>query len=613
MIRRFGPCAILIALVVITFWPAFGAEFVAWDDDKNFLANPHYRGLSFEHLSWMFTTFHMGPYQPLAWLTLGVDHALYGMEPGGYHVTNVAWHALAVVLFYFLAKALFESARPRWGERAHILCGFVAAALFGVHPLRVESVAWVTERRDVVSGAFFVATALAWVIHARSTERRGRMYALAIALFALALLSKASAVTLPIALLLLDVWPLGRWTRERRRMLLDKLPLVALAIVFAIVAIAGQRSTGTALRALEDHGLGRRIAQSAYAAWFHASRTIWPADLSPIYDMPSPFVASEARFVLAIAFVVLVSVILWLARRRVPVATTAWFAFLVLLAPVSGLVSTGPQLVADRYSYLACMPFALAAAGGFGLAALTPKWHVLAMSLALVAIVALTACARRQTTYWHDSTSLWERAYAVDPHSAVACDHLGIVRVEQSREPGLDTAARRRRLEEAMTLYTHAYELSPHPNQVFNMGGVLMEFAQLDPAKREQELDLAAQTFANGIEFAEKTTGIQPHWRVMYATALVELKRYSQAKEQLALALRDAPRSIVALRYSARVAREENRGEDCLAFLRRAIEADPRDPGSYAILVAQLRAFGRTAEAAAVEIEARDAVGGGAR
>lgn len=603
----------MIAAVFAVFAQALSAEFVNWDDDKNFLANVRYRGLSLDHVEWMFTTFHMGPYQPLAWLTLGVDHALFGMDPRGYHATNIAWHAATVVLFFFLARTLFESARPAWNERARDVLAFVAAIAFGVHPLRVESVAWITERRDVVSGAFFVAAVLAWLLYARSTERRGRKYALALALFAFALFSKASVVTLPLALLVLDVWPLRRWDGARRRVILEKLPFLVLSAVFSIVAIIGQRSTGTALRALEDHGPERRIAQASYAALFHTWKSVWPTDLSPIYDMPSPFVASETRFVLAVAFVVATSAVMWFMRARIPAAAASWLAFLLLLAPVSGFISTGPQLVADRYSYLACMPFALLVAGGIGLVCEHGQMRVATVGATIALCTALALAARNQTRYWHDSTSLWERAYAVDPDSAVACDHLGVVRVTQSQAPHLDDETRKRLLEEAITLYTHAYEQAPHPNQVFNIGGAVMELAALDPATRTQELELAAQTMKQGLEFAAQTTGVQSNWRVMYATALVELRRYDEARADLELVLRAEPDHVNALRWSARIAFEENRPEEGLALLRRTTEIDPENAASWTILANSLRSLGRAAEADAAGERARGAAPRGGR
>jgi tetratricopeptide (TPR) repeat protein len=605
MTKRIALCLALISLVSVAFWPAFHAEFVGWDDDRNFLTNVHYRGLGLENLKWMFTTFHMGPYQPLAWLTLGLDYELFGLDARGYHAVNVAWHALTVVLFFFLARALFASARPAWGEGKRDGLAFLAALFFGVHPLRVESVAWVTERRDVVSGAFFVATTLAWIVYAKSTEQRRRKYVLALSLFLLALLSKASVVMLPLVFLVLDAWPLRRFAGDRKRSIVEKLPFLALSVTFAIIAVVGQRSTGTALRALEDHGPERRLVQAAYAAVFHGWKTLWPTGLSPIYDMPSPFVGTETRFVLAVLAVLVLSAFAWVAGKRWPAWSASWLAFLVLLAPVSGIVAVGPQLVADRYSYLACMPFALFAAGMVGLA-LETKWsRIPAVGTALLACSALVFATQRQTAHWHDSASLWERALAIDPHSAVACDHMGVVRVTQSQDVHLDTESRLRLLDEAIDYYTRAYEIAPHPIQLFNMGGALMEYAGLRPETRAQELELAATTMRQGLDFASKTSGIDPRWRVMYASVLVELKRYDQASEQLAIVLHTDPDQIGALQWSARIALESGRPEEGLAILRRTTTIDPDNAAAWAILASEYQAQGKTAEADAARAHAR--------
>ena len=203
----------LIAFVTIAaFLPVLHNQFVTWDDDQNFLGNLHYRGLAWPHLRWMWTTLHMGHYAPLTWMTLGLDHLLWGMNPVGYHLTSLLLHATNAVVFYFLVRQLLPLALPGPSERDHALAvsaGF-AALVFGIHPLRVESVAWVTERRDVLSGLFFLSTILAYL---RACEREAhgrRWYWLSVALFGCALLSKSMAVSLPVVLLILDVYPLRR-------------------------------------------------------------------------------------------------------------------------------------------------------------------------------------------------------------------------------------------------------------------------------------------------------------------------------------------------------------------------------------------------------------------
>jgi hypothetical protein len=219
---------ILVQLVVVAFFPALRAGFVLWDDDTYFVNNPHYRGLGPAQLGWMFSV-RSGHYMPLTWLTHGLDYVLWGMHPGGYHLINVLLHGLATVAAYFVALRLFAAAvgtEPLWARR---FAAAIAALLFAVHPLRVESVAWITERRDVLCGVLFVFAVLCYLRAIESAEpRTSRWYWASVALAALALLSKAMAVTLPAILVLLDVYPLRRlgphrW--NRRDVWAEKIPL----------------------------------------------------------------------------------------------------------------------------------------------------------------------------------------------------------------------------------------------------------------------------------------------------------------------------------------------------------------------------------------------------
>ena len=241
---RWG-AAVVALLTIVTFLPALRNEFVGgFDDAKNFLTNPHYRGLGWTQLEWMFTTTHMGQYVPLTWITLGLDYLLWGMNAAGYHLTSLLLHAVTAVLFYSVSRRLIGRATGRPEAWATAAGAAVAALLFAVHPLRVESVVWVTERRDVVSGVFYMLALLAWF---RAVEREPRSrpwYWASVALFAGALLSKALTVALPVVLLVLDVYPLRRlggaqgwWTPGARRVYAEKAPFVALAAVAAVIAL----------------------------------------------------------------------------------------------------------------------------------------------------------------------------------------------------------------------------------------------------------------------------------------------------------------------------------------------------------------------------------------
>src|SRR5438132_2794902 len=235
------------------FLPTLHNQFVAWDDGKNFLDNRHYRGLAWTHLRWMWTT-HGGHYIPLTWMTFGLDYLLWGMNPFGYHLTSLLLHAANAVVFFFVARRILTLALPGPSERGHALAvsAGVAALVFAIHPLRVESVAWVTERRDVLSGLFYLSTILMY-LRACEREERGRgWYWLSVAVFVCALLSKSMVVNLPVVLLILDVYPLRRlggsigwWSAPARRVYVEKIPFVLLAAAASVVALMAQLSHDT--------------------------------------------------------------------------------------------------------------------------------------------------------------------------------------------------------------------------------------------------------------------------------------------------------------------------------------------------------------------------------
>src|SRR5213596_1562525 len=231
-----GPCADSL-VTFIAFLPTLRNQFVDWDDFKNFLDNPYYRGLAWTQLRWMWTT-HLGHYIPLTWMTFGLDYLLWGMNPLGYHLTNLLLHAANAVVFFFVVRRILTLALPSPSEHGYALAvsSGVAALVFAIHPLRVESVAWVTERRDVLSGLFYLVAIL---LYLRACERgaRGRgWYWLSVAVFGCALLSKSMVVNLPVVLLILDVYPLRRlggalgwWSARARRVYVEKIPFVLLA------------------------------------------------------------------------------------------------------------------------------------------------------------------------------------------------------------------------------------------------------------------------------------------------------------------------------------------------------------------------------------------------
>jgi tetratricopeptide (TPR) repeat protein len=449
-----GAMLVLVLAVLAAFRPALDAGFQElWDDNANVTQNGFFRGLDGEHLAWMFTTFRMGHWQPLAWISLALDNAAWGLDPFGYHLTNVVLHAVGAVLFFFLARAVLRAAGSPAADR--VVPSLIAALLFAVHPLRVESVAWITERRDVLTTPFLLLTLLAWLAWARTGERR--WYALAIAAYVPALLAKAWGITLPVVLLLLDVWPLARLRAAGwRRLVAEKLPFAALAALAAVQAYRAQQTAG-AMHYAEGFGPLQKAAQACYGLWFYVLESAWPATLSPAHALDLRLDPSRPIFVAAMVATAAAAAawIALVARRRLPAVTTALAVYVVVVSPVLGLTQSGIQLVADRYAHLATMPFAILAAAGVARLGASPAARRAVAAAALAAIALLGWRANAYARAWHDTRTLFEHAVAVHPDNWFAWAQLGAVH----REAG--------RLDEAMECFDRAIAGDPANHKAY--------------------------------------------------------------------------------------------------------------------------------------------------
>src|SRR2546427_2183593 len=408
---------VLIALVTFAaFLPTLQYQFVTWDDATNFLENAHYRGLGWTHLRWMWTT-HLGHYIPLTWMTLGLDYLLWGMNPVGYHLTNLLLHAANAVVFFVVVRRLLTRALSSPSERGHALAlsaGF-ASLVFAIHPLRVESVAWATERRDVLSGLFYLVAILLYLRACERGERGRRWYWGSVGLFVCALLSKSMAVSLPVVLLILDVYPLRRlggalgwWSEPARRVYVEKILFVLLAAAASAIAVMAQPSAHAAVP-LAHLSLPGRLAVSAYGLSFYLWKTVAPVNLSPLYEL-SPTVNPWAMpFLLSYGLVLALTAIVLALRRRVPGLLAAWVAYIVVLLPVLGIFQSGPQIAADRYTYLAGLGWAILA--GAPLSS-WPATRFLITGPALCALLGLGVLTWNQVQIWHDAEKLWTHALA---------------------------------------------------------------------------------------------------------------------------------------------------------------------------------------------------------
>jgi protein O-mannosyl-transferase len=432
-----GLIALVVAeLVIIAFFPALRAGFVSWDDDTYFLGNPHYRGLGPAQLSWMFTVMS-GHYMPLTWLSHGLDYVLWGMRPTGYHAVNVVLHALAAATAYFVALRVLASAVAP-APRAALRVGAAVAALgFALHPLRVESVAWISERRDVLCGLFFLLAVLCYLrAVAPGRQRPASWYWGAVVLDAMALLSKVIAVTLPAILLILDVYPLGRlgpgrWSR--RDVWLEKIPFVALSAAAAVLAIVAQRSVGT-LSDLRALGIVDRLGLTCYGLVFYAYKTLVPTGLAPLYEAPYDYATLRPWFAGSAVVVAAVAAALGVLRRRRPGLAAAGAAFGVLLLPTLGLLHFGVHIVADRNTYFAGLVPALVAGGAMlhVLRARSVATARAAVVTAIAIVAVLGVLTWRQSRVWHDSRTLWTHALQVSP-SSIAHAKVGVLLEEEGQ------------------------------------------------------------------------------------------------------------------------------------------------------------------------------------
>jgi tetratricopeptide (TPR) repeat protein len=502
-VRRSKPlvAAGLAALVLAAFWGVLDCGFVAFDDDLYVTDNRWVRaGLGLRGLAWAFTSFQAGNWHPLTWLSHMLDVSLFGVAPAGHHATSLVLHAVAAVLAF---GALAELTGSTW--RAAL-----AAALFALHPLRLESVAWIAERKDVLCGCFALAALWSWARWARSGTRRAWWGSLA--LFAAALASKPMAVTLPFLFLVLDAWPLGRLSSvgELGARVREKLPFFALSAASCAVTLTAQAS------GIVRVPLGQRLANAAVAPTEYLWRVVDPRELSVIY----PFHPLQGRLVLASLLLLgALATIAWTQRRARPWLAVGGLWFLGMLVPTLGLVQVGAQAFADRYTYLPSLGLALALAWELGaLAARVPFGRVLAGAVAALLLTGCVVQTRAQVPVWHDTVSLFENAIVVTHSNWFAHTELGIAYAARGG-PG-DLKRARAQLENAVRTR------SDYPRALANLG-------RLEAETGEPQA---------GATLLERALGLEPGLaggRFAYASALERAGRFADAEAQYRLALAD--------------------------------------------------------------------------
>jgi tetratricopeptide (TPR) repeat protein len=611
-------CLLLAAAALAVYWPVQNYNFINLDDPTYVAENGHVQaGLTGESFIWAFTATDTANWHPLTWISLMLDCQLYGLNPAGHHLTNVLLHTASTIL---LSLVLFGMTGSRW-------CSAFVAALFALHPLHVESVAWVAERKDVLSTLFWMLTLWAYLGY---TQRPGVIrYLLIMLTFALGLMAKPMLVTLPCVLLLLDYWPLQRIelgqsapglpaaashpssTVEKPgghafRLLLEKTPLFVLAAVSSVVTFLVQKSEG-AVGALEVYPLKIRIANALVSYVSYIIKMIWPQNLAVFYPHPGqslPMWQAAAAGLL----LVLLSIAVIRAGRRQPYLPVGWFWYLGTLVPVIGLVQVGAQAMADRYTYVPLIGLFIMAA--WGVPELMEKWHhrraALGVSAALV-LFALMTCARLQLRHWKNSIALLSHTHAVTAPSYLVHNNLGSALNELGKydeaiahytealrirpnvaEPhyNLGTAlARQGKLRESISHYTEALRIEPgYAEACNNLGEVLRQQERYDEA----------------ISYYSKALQLRPDYPEAHSNLGIALAQQGKLKKAMAHfseALRLQPDYAAAHFNLALALVRQERLEEAVAHFYEALRTQPDDADTHYNLGVTLEKQGRLEEA----------------
>ncbi|MBI4576043.1 MAG: tetratricopeptide repeat protein [Planctomycetes bacterium] len=536
--------ALVLALATAAaYWPALANGFVAYDDDVYVTANAEVQaGPGAETLRWAFSAFRGGNWHPLTWISHALDCRLHGQEPRGHHLTSVLLHAANAGLFLLLLWRLTGEPVP----------AALAAALWAAHPLRVESVAWVAERKDVLSGTLGLLALLAYAWYRR---RPGPpRYAAVAALHALGLMAKPMLVTLPLLFVLLDLWPLARMPRPR--LVWEKGPLLALSVASCVVTVLAQRRGG-ALGGLEAIPLGARLDNALVACLRYLGKTLWPADLAVFYPHPGASLPSWQPLAAALLLAALTAALLRHARRdRAPLV--GWLWFLGALVPVLGLVQVGQQSMADRYTYLPSM--GLAAGLVWGARSLGRPRLLTAVGLATLA--ALVPATRAQIAVWRDTRSLFEWARAATSGNWLAHNKLAHL------------AAREGRWAEAAGHYETALGLNPrHGHTRAGLGRALAGLAAEEMGRAGATPEVLAR-FARAEELAPE----DPEVRNNHGLALVLAGRRDEAIPRFREALRLRPGFVDALNNWGVALMRSGRYEEAVDRFEEALALDPDHP-----------------------------------
>ncbi|MHC4184099.1 MAG: tetratricopeptide repeat protein, partial [Planctomycetota bacterium] len=450
----------LISLItILVYLPALQNDFVNWDDDYYIYENPNIQSLGFKSFKWMFTTFHAANWHPLTWLSHTIDYAIWGLNPMGHHLTNILIHGLNTFLVVVLTILLIRASSEKKSTNGiFLISGITTGMLFGLHPIHVESVVWASERKDVLCAFFFLLSILSYIRYTSALNRKAGLYVSCLVFFMLSLMSKPMAVTLPIVLLILDVYPLRRMKlrniTDSWRVIGEKVPLFVLSGISVVLTIIAQRA---AIQSLEYYPLGDRLLVGVRALGFYLFKMVWPSGLVPFYPYPSKISFFHQEFFLSCLTITIITVFSIFTWKKQKVWAAAWGYYVITLLPVLGIIQVGGQAAADRYTYLPSLgPFLIL---GLGITVLSRKvtreWQCSArrkllviMSIIPIAII-LSYTTINQIKVWKDELTLWTWELTIFPQSESGYNGLANAYMES----GL--------IDQAIEQLEHALKLNP--------------------------------------------------------------------------------------------------------------------------------------------------------
>ena len=543
------PRLVCLALVVITLATFFGVrrfDFTNYDDPEYVTGNPQVtQGLSEDGIRWAFTTFHISNWHPVTWLSHMVDCELFGLDAGAHHVVNLILHLLNTALLFLLLRRLTGEVWP---------AAFVAA-LFGWHPQHVESVAWIAERKDLLSAFFGLVVMHAYTGWVR--DRRRGQFALLVVMFILGLMAKPMLVTLPFVLLLLDYWPLSRmktpWAPAAKglpfsKLLAEKGLLFAATLAACAVTLAAQR--GDAVRSVQEVSLGARLENALVSYTAYLTKTFWPTDLAVFYPLRREVPIIEGLLALMVLAGSCFAV--WRLRSNRPYLLVGWLWFVGMLVPVIGLVQVGGQARADRYTYLPLIGvFIMLAWGGRDVVRAFRVPTKLAAVVGSVLLIACTLLTRLQVNHWRNSESLFRHALEIMPENAVAHINLGSVCEQAGRAA------------EAETHYREALRIDPIRAQAHNNLANVLD---------------ATGRFAEAVPHYEEAIRLRPRESIPrnhFGMALAGQGRFDEALSNYAVAMTLAPRDAQPHYLAGVVQLKRGQTARAIESFRAALRLDP--------------------------------------